>query len=193
MTIKVVNKSDFELPSYATKGSAGMDVRADLKRYMLEHEIGVVDGEETPTEIVDDVMELKMLPHQQYVIPTGLFFALPEGYVESHTINQNAPMGGYTGFADTSIGFEIEVRPRSGLAAKFGVTVLNSPGTLDEDYRGELKIILICHNYNGYIVRHGDRIAQILFKKFIKANLELVETLDETERGAGGFGHTGLK
>lgn len=178
MKVKVVNQSSFELPAYATSGAAGMDVKADLKRYWAEQSI--ITNIDAPT--------LEMKPRQQYVIPTGLFFALPEGGYDpmvkdimSETTELNR------------CGWEIDIRPRSGLAAKHGVTVLNSPGTLDEDYRGELKIILICHNDKGYTVTHGDRIAQILFKKIIKAGWELVETLDETKRGTGGFGHTGNK
>jgi dUTP pyrophosphatase len=185
MKVQIVNKSDFELPAYATEGSAGMDLRADLKRYMLENNIGVVDGDDVdaPNEIVGEVMELKMIPHQQYVIPTGIFLALPKAGTAHINVSQDygkhlLPVFGTQEFP---FGYEVEVRPRSGLAAKYGVTVLNSPGTVDNDYRGEFKVILICHNPKGYTVKHGDRIAQMIFK----------QALDETERGTGGFGHTG--
>lgn len=90
-------------------------------------------------------------------------------------------------------GYEGHVRPRSGLAAKNGVTVLNTPGTLDSDYRGLLKVILINHGKEDFKVNKGDRIAQIVFNKFETADLELVDSLDETSRGEGGFGSTGLK
>lgn len=101
------------------------------------------------------------------MIPTGLFFEIPEGY-------------------------EIQVRPRSGLAAKNGITVLNTPGTIDSDYRGELKIILINHGENDFIVNSGDRIAQIIISPVTQANFEMVKELSETERGKDGFGSTGV-
>ena len=177
MKVKVVNESDFELPAYATAGAAGMDIRADLKRYWAEQ--GIITTVDEPT------MEMK--PHQQYVIPTGLFFALPNELFE-----ESPRMIGLPNTAlDCRIVFEMQIRPRSGLAAKYGVSVVNTPGTLDADYRGELKIILICHNEKGYTVTHGDRIAQVVINKVVRANMELVETLDETARGTGGFGHTG--
>jgi len=90
-------------------------------------------------------------------------------------------------------GYEGHVRPRSGLAAKNGVTVLNTPGTLDSDYRGLLKVILVNHGKEDFKVNKGDRIAQIVFNKFETADLEVVDSLDETSRGEGGFGSTGLK
>lgn len=161
MKVDIINKSDFELPEYATIGSAGMDLRADLKRYY--------EGTQ-PAHIGD---HLTMVPFKQYIIPTGIFIALPKG--------------------DQDGGYEIQIRPRSGLAAKFGVTILNTPGTIDEDYRGEIKIILICLNSDGYTFKHGERIAQMVFGKFVKVELNSVDTLDVTERGSGGFGHTGLK
>lgn len=157
MKVGIINVSDFNLPEYATIGSAGMDLRADLKRYYNS----------------DFTTDLVMSPFKQYVIPTGIFIALPKG--------------------DDNGGYEIQIRPRSGLAAKFGVTVLNTPGTIDADYRGEIKIVLICLNSDGFTVKHGERIAQMIFGKFIKVELNPVETLNETERGSGGFGHTGTK
>lgn len=113
---------------------------------------------------VDSPVELK--PGEKALIGTGLFFAIPDGY-------------------------EIQVRPRSGLAAKNGVTVLNTPGTIDSDYRGELKVILINHGKEKFTVNKGDRIAQIVAAPVTRAQFNSVETLDETERGAGGFGSTG--
>lgn len=111
--------------------------------------------------------EVVLKPLERKVIPTGLFMELPEGY-------------------------EAQVRPRSGLAAKSGITVLNSPGTIDADYRGEVGVILVNLSNENFTVKSGDRIAQMVISKYEKA--EFVESLEleETERGAGGFGHTGV-
>lgn len=106
-------------------------------------------------------------PMGRALIPTGLFLQLPEGW-------------------------EAQVRPRSGLAIKKGVTVLNSPGTIDADYRGEVCVVLINLSGEDFMVQDGDRIAQMVFSRFEKGEFEEVEALDETERGAGGFGHTGV-
>ncbi|MCJ7773889.1 MAG: dUTP diphosphatase [Desulfobacterales bacterium] len=100
------------------------------------------------------------------LIPTGFAMAIPEG-------------------------FEGQIRPRSGIAVKHGIGIINSPGTIDSDYRGEVKIALIHMGKKDYVLRRGDRIAQMVIKKVYQARLEIVETLDETERDAGGFGHTG--
>ncbi|RME55028.1 dUTP diphosphatase [Candidatus Woesearchaeota archaeon] len=105
-------------------------------------------------------------PGSVEVVSTGLKFELPEGY-------------------------ELQIRPRSGIAFKHGVSVLNSPGTLDEDYRGELKIILINHGTKDFVINKGDRIAQILLKKYEKIEWEHVTSLNDSERGSGGFGSTG--
>lgn len=105
-------------------------------------------------------------PLGRALIPTGLFMALPEGW-------------------------EAQVRPRSGLAIKKGVTVLNTPGTIDADYRGEVGVILVNLSDEDFVVQDGERIAQMIFNQYGKADFVEVETLDETERGAGGFGHTG--
>jgi dUTP pyrophosphatase len=142
------NESNNPDPEYATVGSSGFDLRANL---------------DAPVTIQ---------PHSVKIIPTGLYFEIPDN-------------------------FEIQVRPRSGLAAKNGVTVLNSPGTVDADYRGEIKVILINHSEIDFIINHGDRIAQaviasVIGKNFI--NLNKVDNIDEnTERGSGGFGSTGVK
>ncbi len=101
------------------------------------------------------------------LIPTGFALALPEG-------------------------FEAQIRPRSGLATKHGIGIINSPGTIDADYRGEIKIALINLGEKNYVVKRGDRIAQMVVKKVYQAILEVVEQLDETDRNKGGFGHTGL-
>ena len=144
MTIKIINKSQHDLPNYETIASAGMDLRANL------------------TEPV----ELK--PLEKAIVKTGLFIELP-------------------------IGYEAQVRPRSGLAAKKGITVLNSPGTVDADYRGEIGVILVNLSNENFIVENGERIAQLIIAKHERAEWLSVETLSETHRGEGGFGSTGVK
>ena len=109
---------------------------------------------------------ITLQPMQRALIPTGLYIEIPEGY-------------------------EGQVRPRSGLAIKYGITVLNTPGTIDADYRGELKQILINLSNEPFVINNGDRIAQIVFARCEQAEMVEVEELSETERGAGGFGHTG--
>jgi len=111
---------------------------------------------------------ITMAPMERVLIPTGLFLALPENW-------------------------EAQIRPRSGLAIKQGLTCLNTPGTIDADYRGELKVILINLSNEAQVISDGDRIAQMVFQKVEKVILEKVESLEATERGAGGFGHTGKK
>ena len=106
-------------------------------------------------------------PHKWAMVPTGIAIALP-------------------------VGFEAQVRPRSGLAAKKGITVLNSPGTVDSDYRGEVRVILINHSDEPFVIKDGDRIAQMVIARHESACFEVVDSLDETERGAGGFGSTGV-
>lgn len=107
-------------------------------------------------------------PMERRIIPTGLFMALPEGY-------------------------EAQVRPRSGLALKHGITVLNSPGTIDADYRGELGVLLINLSTIDFTITAGERIAQMVIARHEQGEFEVVEELDQTERGAGGYGHTGVK
>lgn len=106
-------------------------------------------------------------PMERRLIPTGLYIALPEGY-------------------------EAQVRPRSGLALKHGLTVLNAPGTIDADYRGEVGVVLINLSQEDFVINDGERIAQMVIARHEQAEFELVEELDETERGAGGYGHTGV-
>ena len=112
--------------------------------------------------------DITLMPLQRQLVPTGLHIALPEGY-------------------------EAQIRPRSGLALKHGITVLNTPGTVDADYRGEIMVLLINFSNEPFIVKDGERIAQMIVAKHEQVSFELTETLDETERGAGGYGHTGLK
>lgn len=114
---------------------------------------------------IDATITLK--PMERKLIPTGLFMALPEGY-------------------------EAQVRPRSGLALKHGITVLNSPGTIDADYRGEVGVILINLSQENFIINDGERIAQMVIARHETADFEQVEVLDDTERGEGGYGHTGI-
>lgn len=111
---------------------------------------------------------ITLQPLERRLIPTGLHIALPEGY-------------------------EAQVRPRSGLALKHGITVLNSPGTIDSDYRGELMVLLINLSQDPFTVNDGERIAQLVIARHEHAVLTAVEVLDETERGAGGYGHTGVE
>lgn len=111
---------------------------------------------------------ITLQPLERRLIPTGLYIALPKGY-------------------------EAQVRPRSGLALKHGITVLNSPGTIDSDYRGELMVLLINLSQNPFTVNDGERIAQLVIARHEQAVLTAVEVLDETERGTGGYGHTGVK
>lgn len=142
MKVQVINKSKHQLPQYAPGQSAGMDIRANL----------------------DEPIVLK--PLQRWLVPTGLYIALPKG-------------------------FEAQIRPRSGLALKKGIGVLNSPGTIDADYRGEICIILINFSAEEFTIEDGERIAQMVIARHEQAEWQEVEVLDETERGAGGFGHTG--
>ena len=112
--------------------------------------------------------DIEIKPLERSLIPTGLFIAIPEGY-------------------------EAQVRPRSGLAFKHGITVLNTPGTIDADYRGELKVILVNLSNNKFVVEPGERICQLVFAKVEQIKWEQTESLNSTNRGAGGFGHTGAK
>lgn len=135
------------LPAYATPGSAGADLRANLKP---EHrEAGFV-----------------LAPMQRAVVPTGLRVEIPPGY-------------------------EMQIRPRSGLATNHGISLPNTPGTIDSDYRGPLGVALINFGAEPYTIRHGDRIAQMIVAPVVQVGFEVVESLSETERGAGGFGSTG--
>ena len=144
MTIKIINKSQHDLPNYETIASAGMDLRANI---------------EVP-------ITLKSL--ERAIVKTGLFIELP-------------------------IGFEAQVRPRSGLAAKNGITVLNAPGTIDADYRGEIGVILVNLSNQDFTIENGERIAQLIIAKHERAQWIEVQELTETARGEGGFGSTGLK
>lgn len=140
--VKIISTSSNPLPAYATNGSSGMDVRANL----------------------DSSVVLK--PLERFLFPTGLYIEIPKGY-------------------------EVQVRPRSGLATKQGITCLNTPGTIDSDYRGEIKIILINLSAEDQVIAHGDRIAQLVIQSVEKIKWLPVTKLNATERSEGGFGHTG--
>ncbi len=142
--VKIINQSGNPLPEYATQGSSGMDIRANLE------------------------MPYSLQPFERALIPTGLFIELPEGY-------------------------EAQIRPRSGMAIKQGITCLNSPGTIDSDYRGEIKIILINLSQEQQVIQSGDRIAQMIIQKTEKAEWVEVKELELSVRNEGGFGHTGKK
>ena len=144
LNVQIINTSKHPLPAYATRQSAGMDIRANLDE------------------------PLTLAPMQRCLVPTGLFISLPEG-------------------------FEAQMRPRSGLALKKGITLLNSPGTIDADYRGEICIILINLSSEAFVIEDGERIAQMVIARHEQAVWQEVEVLDDTERGTGGFGHTGKK
>ena len=111
---------------------------------------------------------ISLRPMERRIIPTGLYIALPPG-------------------------FEAQVRPRSGLALKHGITVLNSPGTIDADYRGEIGVLLVNLSTDDFIITEGERIAQMVIARHEQGEFELTDELDDTERGAGGYGHTGVK
>ena len=124
-------------------------------------------GLDLVANLEQDTEQIIIKPNKWEIIPTGITVELPDG-------------------------FEAQIRPRSGLAYKYGVTVLNSPGTIDSDYRGEIKIILINHGHEDFIVKNGDRIAQMIISKYEQVELEEIEFLTETSRNDGGFGSTGV-
>jgi len=142
LSIKIVNQSGNELPSYATIGSSGMDVRASIVEPMV------------------------LQPLERALVPTGLFVEIPLGY-------------------------EIQIRPRSGLAIKQGITCLNTPGTIDADYRGEIKVILINLSSEPQTIHPADRIAQMVVQKVEQIQWVPVSELSDSDRGTGGFGSTG--
>jgi dUTP pyrophosphatase len=144
MKIKIVNKSAFDLPQYATSQSAGLDLRANINNPVI------------------------LKPLERKLVPTGLFIELPDGY-------------------------EAQVRPRSGLAIKHGISLVNTPGTIDPDYRGEIRVILINLSNDDFILNPGERIAQMIICKFERIEWENVVDLSVSERGDGGFGSTGTK
>lgn len=145
LKVKIINRSHHPLPSYATPGSAGMDVRAYLP-----------DG------------PVVLAPMQRALIPTGLYMQLPHGY-------------------------ECQIRPRSGLAIRNGISLVNTPGTVDADFRGEIKVILVNLSDTPFTVNDGERVCQMVIHEYTRVDWEPVDRIDSTERGDGGFGHTGVK
>ena len=144
LQIKIINLSNNALPNYATKGAAGMDIRAFVEEEIMIH------------------------PFERILIPTGLFIELPAGY-------------------------EAQLRPRSGLAINFGITLPNAPATIDSDYRGEIKVALINLSTENFIVKNGDRIAQMIIASYNSVAWKLTDTLDKSDRNDAGFGSTGLQ
>lgn len=144
LPVKIINKSHHPLPSYATPGAAGMDVRA----YLPEGSVTLGPG-------------------QRALIPTGLYLQIPQGY-------------------------ECQIRPRSGLALNYGITIVNSPGTVDSDYRGEVGIILLNTGSDSFTVNDGERICQMVITQYTAVKWEPAERLDRTEREEGAFGHSGV-
>lgn len=166
--IKIKAAPNVKIPEYKTIGSAGADVSA-----YLPSSTGSTGSPTAPTSTgsagspTPTSAAITLRPLERALIPTGLYFEIPEG-------------------------FEIQVRPRSGLAIKNGVTCLNTPGTIDSDYRGELKIILINLGSEDFKIENGDRIAQIVVAPVTRGDFEIVPEINETKRGSGGFGSTGV-
>ncbi|MCS6795610.1 MAG: dUTP diphosphatase [Raineya sp.] len=144
LSVKIVNRSKHSLPSYATEGSAGMDLRANLDK------------------------PLTLQPLERTLVPTGIFIQLPEGY-------------------------EAQIRPRSGLSIKKGITLVNAVGTIDSDYTGEIKLPIINLSNEPYTIEDGERLAQMVIARFEKVTWQEVSVLEVTQRGEGGFGSTGIK
>lgn len=142
MEVKIINKSGYETPKYATPFSAGVDLRA----------------------AISEPITLSSL--ERAMVPTAIYIELPQGY-------------------------EAQIRPRSGLAAKHGISIVNSPGTIDADYRGEIRVILVNLSKEPFVINPGERIAQMVVAKYEKVEWVEVEELSTSQRGEGGFGSTG--
>ncbi len=142
MEIKMINKSNHELPGYETEGAAGFDLRANVDEPVIIN------------------------PFERKLVPTGIFVELPAGY-------------------------EAQIRPRSGIAVKKGLTLLNAPGTIDSDYRGEIKIIMVNLSDKKQTIKDGERIAQAVVSRHERVSIKEVAELGSTSRDEGGFGHTG--
>ena len=162
MKVQVINKSSNPLPQYETPQSAGMDLKADL--WSIQEKF--LFGSAIIRNMDNTIAWIVINPGGRALIPTELYTAIPAGY-------------------------EVQVRPRSGLALKSGITVLNTPGTIDADYRNGWGVILMNQGTEPFIVKQGDRIAQAVLAKVEQIEWEEVDELDSTERGLGGFGHTG--
>ena len=166
MEITIYNDSDNPTPKYATDGSAGFDVQADMKNVIaVNAKVNI-----HTLHFADTLMNgIELFSNERVLIPTGLYLSIPKNT-------------------------ELQIRPRSGLAIKQGLGIINSPGTLDCDYRGELCICVINLGIDPITILHGDKIAQCVLAPYIKADFKVVESIDDldrTLRGEGGFGHTG--
>ena len=172
MEVKVFNDSQNKLPKYETVDSAGLDVRADLSHIESISDIKIFGpGQIIPANSANAVKMIALEPGSRALIPTGLYVAIPSGY-------------------------EIQVRPRSGLALKEGITVLNTPGTVDADYRDNVGVIVINHGTKTIYIEDGERIGQFILNKVEHIDWKEVfskKDLGSTERGVGGFGSTGKK
>ena len=164
MKVTIIKTTSNELPKYETEASAGMDLRAELSLFNPK----LAYNTDSVWTLDNKCDHICINPGGRALIPTGLQMALPVGY-------------------------EAQVRPRSGLALKHGLTVLNSPGTIDADYRGDVGVVLINHGKEPFKVCTGDRIAQLVITKHERVDFVEVDVLTETDRGVGGFGHTGSK
>ena len=165
-TVRVINKSKNPLPMYATPGSSGLDICTNIGDYTEKQLLTVpssnVDIDIDPTT---DKPFVAIYPGGRFIFPTGLYVSIPKG-------------------------FEIQVRPRSGLAAKKGITILNAPGTIDSDYRGDIGVILYNASNEDVIIHDGDKIAQLVLCPINQIVWDECTSLDDTERGAGGYGHS---
>ena len=167
--VKVINISNNKLPQYETIGAAALDIRIDLSRVTPENPIkGFGDAEVIWSGEGHTVPMVRIAPMSRALLPTGLFTAIPEGY-------------------------QVSFRPRSGMAIKKGLQLANSPSTIDSDYRGEWMLPVINLGQEDIYIEDGERICQALLEKVNKIEWEVVDSLDETERGAGGFNSTGSK
>ena len=172
MEVKIINNSKFELPNYATKYSAGLDLKVDLTRKV--DVIGSVDYNYDDKTILENnipvnpIKNIIIYPQTRCIIRTGLFIQLP-------------------------VGFEAQIRPRSGTSFKKGLSILNSPGTIDCDYTGEIGIIVGNFTNEPICIEHGERIAQMVCAEVTHMELEEVSKLDETERGGSGYGSSGIQ
>ena len=161
MEVQIIKNTVNELPTYGSIEAAGCDLRAELS---LVNDKFLFNAQRGTSD--GKTMMVIINPGGRALIPTGLHIALPVGY-------------------------EAQVRPRSGLALKNGITVLNTPGTIDSDYRGDIGVILINHGLEPFYVMRGDRIAQLVINKIEQVDFVQVDELNETNRGTGGFGSTG--
>lgn len=169
MKVKVINKSENQLPKYETLGAAGMDLRASFKNVTPETPIKVFgDAEIIFKGNGHSKVLLRLEPGSRAIIPTGLYLEVPEGHF-------------------------CAIYPRSGLSIKKGLTLINSVGVLDEDYRGELGIPIINSGLETIWIEDGERIAQMIFQPYVKVELEEVNSLTTTDRDSQGFGTTGTK